>query len=224
MVSNGPSASAPREPAPIPTGTLDYYQRRHDDFKARNPGATPPDYYLDYGAKYLKAFSALDHADLSPQGIAWRDAARAGLQRAIENLRAKDPAKFAELERDPDAFRKFAFESHPKAYLDAGLLDLPAQDLKTILFTPDSKDLQSDDGLRQVLEIALAFRRKGVDGVVDSSIDELLRKYSRASDDLTETVSELPDRATKAVERARRARRGPALPHRRLTSTSRAIR
>ena len=61
-------------------------------------------------------------------------------------------------------------------------------------------------GSARCSRIALAFRRKGVDGVVDSSVDELLRKYSRASDDLTETVSDLPGRATKAlgelVERA----------------------
>ena len=46
----GPPQSPPAQlPAAIPpVGSVDYYKQRHDDFVRRNPGVTPPDYYLEY--------------------------------------------------------------------------------------------------------------------------------------------------------------------------------
>jgi len=136
-------------PAPVQVGTREYYQQRLEDFQQRNPGATPPDYYLDYGDKYLERFSSLDSSDLSPAGLAWRDRTIVALQSAIEDLRINDPQRFADLERNPTEFREFAFASHPKAYVDSGLYHLSAQDLSVIALTPDINDVLSQEGIDQ---------------------------------------------------------------------------
>jgi hypothetical protein len=144
-----PTTSTP--PAPVEPGTPDYYQQRYDDFVARNPGVEPPDYYLEYGQKYADRFSSLDDRDLSAEGLEWRDKTLVALQQAIEDKRTSDPEGFAELERDPEAFRRFAFETHPAAYVDSGLYDLPAQDLLVIAGTPDINDVLSQEGIDQSL-------------------------------------------------------------------------
>jgi len=150
---SGPTSCAPSSatPAPVTPGTPDYYQQRYNDFVARNPCAKPPDYYLEYGQKYCDRFLSLTGRDLSPAGLAWRDRTLLALQQAIENKRASDPEGFAELERDPEAFRKFAFETHPAAYVNSGLYDLPAQDILVIALTPDINDVLSHEGIRQTL-------------------------------------------------------------------------
>ena len=144
-----PTTSTP--PAPVEPGTRDYYQQRYDDFVSRNPGVDPPDYYLEYGQKYADRFSSLDDRDLSAEGLEWRDKTLVALQQAIEDKRTSDPEGFAELERDPEAFRRFAFETHPAAYVDSGLYDLPAQDLLVIAGTPDINDVLSQEGIDQSL-------------------------------------------------------------------------
>lgn len=144
-----PTTSTP--PAPVEQGTPDYYQQRYDDFVSRNPGVEPPDYYLEYGQKYADRFSSLDDGDLSAEGLEWRDKTLVALQQAIEDKRTSDPEGFAELERDPEAFRRFAFETHPAAYVDSGLYGLPAQDLLVIAGTPDINDVLSQEGIDQSL-------------------------------------------------------------------------
>jgi len=149
---SGPTSPTPSSAAPEPVkpGTPDYYQQRYNDFVARNPGVTPPDYYLGYGQKYYNRLMSLD-ADLSSEGRAWRDKTALALQQAIENKRASDPEGFAELERNPEAFRKFAFSTHPAAYVNSGLYDLPVQDILVIASTPDIKDVLSQEGIHQSL-------------------------------------------------------------------------
>ena len=139
-------------PAEIPTGTPDYYRQRADDFRRRNPGMEPPAYYMEYGQKYCDRFSSLGPKDLTPEGLAWRDRTLQALQDAIETKRMEDPVGFAQLERDPAAFKRFAYDSHPDAYVDSGLYKLPAQDLLKIGTTPDIKDLLTKDGVRQVID------------------------------------------------------------------------
>lgn len=136
-------------PAPVQVGTPDYYKQRLADFEARNPGMTPPDYYLGYGDKYMERFASLDSTDLSPAGLAWRDRTTVALQSAIEDLRIREPERFAQLERNPAEFREFAFASHPKAYVDSGLYQLSAQDLSVIALTPDINDVLSQEGIDQ---------------------------------------------------------------------------
>ena len=150
-VNPGRANAARNLPAEVKTGTKDYYKQRHDDFVRRNPGMTPPDYYLGYGQKYLDRFSSLGSKDLTPQGLEWRDKTLAALQNAIETKRMEDPVGFAQLERDPAAFKKFCYDSHPDAYVDSGLYKLPAQDLVKIGTTPDLRDLLNKDGINQVV-------------------------------------------------------------------------
>lgn len=163
-------------PAEIPTGTLDFYKLRNADFVRRNPGVPPPDYYLQYGDKYCQKFSALGPQDLSPQGLQWRDATLKNLQEAIEQKRAADPVAFAQLERDPQAFKSFCYGTHADAYLKAGLADLPAHDLLKIAMTPATKDLLGPDGLKTIWQILTHFHPHHLFGL---KATELPAEFSR---------------------------------------------
>lgn len=147
-----PSDAKPGDaPKAVSTGAKDYYLQRAADFEARNPGMKAPDYYTDYGNKYAERFSSLDSTDLSPAGLKWRDQTLVNLKEMMEGKRAADPEGFAALERNPEAFRQMAYETHVQAYLDAGLADLPVQDLMVIGATPDFNDVAS--GLPQMQQV-----------------------------------------------------------------------
>jgi hypothetical protein len=178
-----PGADAPRE---FPTGKMDYYRKRHFDFVARNPGVPPPPYYLQYGDKYIQRFKALGPDELSPEGLAWRDRALKGLQDAMETLRGVNGgAEFAKLERDPKKFQEFAYATHVDAYVNAGLFELPAQDLKAILLTPDLQDLLTQDGLKQILKAGMKVRPKDMEAIVAATGSEVMRR------DVQPTVDQL---------------------------------
>lgn len=154
--SADPSLSFGLEPKPAPKwmlGRTEYYRWRLEDFRARHPGKPAPDYYLHYGEKYAERFSRETAKELSPAGQAWLARARLNLQVAFENLRNQDPQRFEQLERDPDAFRSFAFRTHAKAYLDAGIAKLPMSDWVTIGLTPDTFDLLQPEGIEQAYEV-----------------------------------------------------------------------
>jgi hypothetical protein len=119
---------------------------------------TPPSYYLGYGKKYADRFINKTYATLSPAGQAWLLRARHNLQDAIETERMKDPDAFDKLEQNDAAFKKFAYDTHPKAYIDAGLKTLPASDLAKIALTPDFSDLFSKDGINQMIDVAKTTR------------------------------------------------------------------
>lgn len=169
------SNAARNLPAEIETGTKDYYRQRRDDFVRRNPGMTPPAYYMEYGQKYLDRFSSLGPKDLTPKGLEWRDKTLKALQEAIETKRMEDPIAFAQLERDPEAFKKFAYDSHPDAYVDSGLYKLPAQDMLKIGTTPDLKDLLTKDGVRQVVVALSKMSPKDLASVAGASVKELIK-------------------------------------------------
>lgn len=150
-------------PNPVPLGA-DYYERRMKDFVHRHPGMRPPDYYMSYGNVYIKKFSALSSRQLSPAGLAWRDRTLRNLQSAMESqLYMTVPwhsVKFGELEMKNAEFTKFAFETHPQAYIDAGLFDLPAQDLLAIAGTADLMNfLSSKDRLSISQQMASVLLR-----------------------------------------------------------------
>lgn len=172
-----PAVGAAALPKPVATGSLDYYRQRYADFVARNPGATPPSYYLSYGDKYVHRFAALGPKDLSPEGLAWRDRCLKNLQDAIETKRAQDPQGFAQLERNDQAFTRFCYDSHPKAYLDAGLLQLPAEDLVKIATTPDTKDLLGPGGIKQVLSIIAQARPADFVHILEATAKDELREH-----------------------------------------------
>lgn len=136
-------------------GTAKYYEFRHKDFLRRNPGKKPPDYYLKYGKKYFERFHRTKHR-LSKCGKQFVNRVGVKLQQKLEQLRERDPAAFARLEKDGDAFRKFAYGTHPSAYIEAGLSRTSTLDRVFIGLTPDTKDLLNRDGIKQVLQTGAA--------------------------------------------------------------------
>lgn len=172
-------------PAAIePNGDLDYYRRRNEDFLRRNPGLEPPDYYMNYGDKYANRFTEELRPQLSERGQQWLDDARRNLQERLEVRRAEDPRAFAELERDNEAFRRFAYDTHPGAYLDAGLSSLPPRDLVRIPLTPDRRDLLSPDGIRQIgstgLGVASDWARNIGNRIADTSVGRTIGQRLRS--------------------------------------------
>ena len=154
VLSCSVGAAYAQEPAACDAdGGLDFYRCRADDFQLRHPDLEVPDYYLDYADRYLRRFTFETRRLLSPRGQAWVDQVRLELQRAVEVERAADPAAFAALERDREAFLDFAYETHPAAYDAAGIDELPLRDLLLIGSTPDLQDLFSRRGRDQIMEV-----------------------------------------------------------------------
>jgi len=143
------------QPFPEKLGTPEWYDARHDDHLRRHAGMPPPpDYYLDYGKKYCLRFSKDLYPKLSVEGQAWIVETRTDLQVAIDDRLLEDPAAFDQLECDAAASKTFAFDTHPKAYLDGGLRSLPLADIMQIATTPDIGDLATMDGIAQVAATA----------------------------------------------------------------------
>lgn len=162
-------------------GTVGYYYRgidfsRYKDFNSRHIGCkhTVPDYYKDYGDKYIKRFTEELYPKLSKAGQEWLVKARKLLQiymedgfvqnltstqvttQSIDHPRAKSTINTPtteSLELDQDRFRSFAYGTHLAAYIDGGLANLTFCDLGRVGSTPDWKDLFSRDGRKQILEI-----------------------------------------------------------------------
>jgi hypothetical protein len=170
--SSGPTA-ARNLPAEVRTPSSDYYRQRSDDFSRRNPGQATPDYYLSSGQKYLEKFSSLGSKDLSPAGLAWRDRMVKTLQDAIEMKRAEDPAALAQLERDPEAFKKFAYDTHADVAVNSGMFSLPAQDLVKIATTPELRDLLTKDGVRQIADAIGRVKPEDLVRVGSKTVDQL---------------------------------------------------
>lgn len=148
-------ASAPKVlPKPLPhmVGNVNYYKERNADYLRRHSSPPPPDYYMAYGDKYARRFTTILRPTLSKAGQAWLDKAFIVLQNAMENRLVKDSAAYDALEMNGDAFRTFAYGTHPDAYLAGGLSKLGPSDLAKIATTPDLGDLATLDGVSQILE------------------------------------------------------------------------
>jgi outer membrane protein OmpA-like peptidoglycan-associated protein len=151
-----PAAVPASPPAAVPAslrakvGTLDYYRLRNDDFMARHPTGSAPDYYLGYGDKYVHRFSAALRPKLSYRGKDWLDCTLAALQGSIEDRRDADPAAFAKLEENSHDFRHFAYDTHVGAYVGCGLCSNFIDDDVQIMLTPDWKDIFGDEGQEQI--------------------------------------------------------------------------
>lgn len=143
----------PIPPYPAPKdiiGTKSYYVFREKDFKNRSENKkTPPDYYLNYGNKYCKAFSEKTRPKLSAQGKTWLDKTLIALQEAIEKKLKIEP----KIELDSTKFRKYCFDSHPDAYIKSGLFKLGPEDLFQVAMTPEWRDLLTEESMIQVLQI-----------------------------------------------------------------------
>ena len=153
-----PAAAAGRTamPAPVRPGR-DYYRARADDYRARHPSPAgaypPPDYYLQYGDCYARRFTQELRARLSAAGQAWLDATCRRLQALMEAQRTADPGRFAALEEDPPAFKRFAFGMHAQAYIECGIADLPLRDLVRIACAPDLRDVLAPAAARQAWRV-----------------------------------------------------------------------
>lgn len=146
----------PENPKPCPPeliGTPKYYEFRKQDFERRNPGKEAPDYYENYGKKYAERFEKLK-PELSEKGKKWVDNTMINLQKAMEEG-IVESENGASLERDPEAFKTFAYNTHAESYKKAGIAGLSISELKKIGLTPDPKDLFTKDRVKQVCEIGL---------------------------------------------------------------------
>jgi hypothetical protein len=127
-------------------GTTDYYKFRRDDFQKRyGKNKKAPTYYMSYGDKYAQRFSSELYPKLSGQGKDWLIKTRYYLQILMENGLADNPA----MELDDKTFTDFAFDTHPEAYINGGLLELGFEDKLEIALTPDVQDLMSPGGVKQ---------------------------------------------------------------------------
>jgi hypothetical protein len=186
-------------------GTTSYYRWRYDNFLDRHSHISDesseqiPDYYLNYGEKYVKKFTEELYPRLSEKGQKWLVEARMNLQTIIEDEIREDAVSFSLLEENSRAFRKFAFDSHPKAYLDAGLADLRLTDLIKIGTTPSIRDLLSKDGTVQVWLIMKALskdRVKKISGLL-KNVEAQAVEMAQSNDvqGLTDCVLYLEDMA-----------------------------
>ncbi len=141
----------PVTPAPKNVlGSIDYYQFRQSDFHKRyGKNKKAPTYYMSYGDKYAKRFSSDLYPKLSSQGQSWLTKTRYFLQILMEDGLANNPA----MELDDNSFTDFAFNTHPEAYIQGGLLELGFEDKLEIVLTPDFQDLGSSRGGKQMRTI-----------------------------------------------------------------------
>jgi len=143
----------------------DYYKLRDEDYKKRHPpecnDPPPPDYYLDYGLKYCEKFTNETFHKLSPKGKEWLLKTRCNLQIYLEDGLIENP----ELELNSKEFRDFAFDTHPNAYLNAGLSDLPPLDLLDIATTVEPKEFTKGETWEQIVKTGWGFtKEKAKDG------------------------------------------------------------
>lgn len=139
-------------------GKTDYYEQRARDFESRNPGQEPPGYYRGYGDKYAKRFDKLK-PQLSKDGQQWLEKTKDLLQFKMESGLRDGKWK----ESNPEDLKKKAFDSHSDAYLEAGLADLPQEDINKILTAVDRGDLVlSGNAIHEAGETAWEMPMKSV--------------------------------------------------------------
>jgi len=119
-------------------GSYDYYWARHIDQALRYPMESKPNYYIEYGDANLRNFLKARNS-LSLQGQRWTDSTMLSLQRMLEYGLRNNP----NLEKDNRLLSDFAFGTHTDAYIRAGFLDLPCEDLFKIAKTPNWSDVFS---------------------------------------------------------------------------------
>lgn len=130
-------------------GKDNYYRVRATDFKRRHPDAPIPSYYLNYADLYLHEFKDKTYELLSNEGKEWVTKTLVLLQEEMEKI-----LKIQNIELNESAFLDAAFNSHVKAYEEAGILQLSIIDKLYISMTVYPDDLLSQRGLAQVAIIA----------------------------------------------------------------------
>jgi len=137
---------------------------RHGNFMMRHIGCghKPPDYYVSYGYYYCSDYGANLYPHLTERGQAWLRNARWWLQKYIElglqqnmkrgkislvglkqeygDCQMTVPQFELEVENNGETFKTFAFKTHPLAYLNGGLANLPVRDLVKIGMRPNLQE------------------------------------------------------------------------------------
>jgi hypothetical protein len=176
---------------------------RHGNFMMRHVGCghKPPSYYVSYGYYYCSTYGAKLYPKLSSDGQAWLEKARWYLQKNMEKglmqnmagdeiqMRSQKPGNGSfsmrvqqyGLELDDNTFKAFAFKTHPLAYLDGGLADLPISDLAKITAQPNIQEWgdirtweQAVDSGKVVLPNMI--NHSDMDDPVGKALDRLLVK------------------------------------------------
>jgi hypothetical protein len=154
---------------------------RHANFMMRHIecGHQPPKYYVGYGYYYCSTYGAKLEPKLSHAGKKWLAKTRWGLQKYMEDglnqnmlgdsikiVSVKSKKEFQMtvpqygLELDDETFTTFAFNTHPLAYLDAGLADLPLWDLLEIAGQPDIEEWGDSRTWKQAEDCGWAVAQK----------------------------------------------------------------
>jgi hypothetical protein len=207
--SAGPAATVLPKPLPGMIGNVNYYKARNADYLSRHGAPPPPDYYLSYGDKYARRFTTVLRPKLSATGQAWLDKTFVLLQNAMENRLIKDRSAYDTMEMDADAFRSFAYGTHPDAYLGGGLSKLGPADLAQIATTPDLGDLATLDGVSQILETGARllpqWGGQAADAIGDAASegwDATKRGVGQAADAIGDAASEGWDATKRGVGQA----------------------
>jgi hypothetical protein len=156
---------------------------------------------VSYGYYYCSTYGAKLYPKLSPDGQAWLEKARWYLQKNMEKglmqnmagdeiqMRSQKPGNGSfsmrvqqyGLELDDNTFKAFAFKTHPLAYLDGGLADLPISDLAKITAQPNIQEWgdirtweQAVDSGKVVLPNMI--NHSDMDDPVGKALDRLLVK------------------------------------------------
>jgi len=159
---------------------------RHGNFLMRHIGCQhkPPSYYVSYGYYYCSTYGAKLYPRLSLQGQAWLNSARWYLQKNMERGLMKNMSGDLitmssvkpgngdlsmsvpryELELDDDTFKSFAFKTHPMAYLDGGLADLPISDLMKIAAQPSIEEWGDRRTWEQAIDSGKVVLPQMIDG------------------------------------------------------------
>ena len=132
---------------------LDYYKKRIEDFKERYPDKEPPSYYEFYGDFYMHEFLDKTFYQLSQEGREWLKKALHNLQIEMDNMLLNP--EYSGIELDEEKFLDAAFETHVKAYYEAGICALSVTDKVYIAITVYPVDLFQSRGLEQVAKIGL---------------------------------------------------------------------
>jgi hypothetical protein len=176
---------------------------RHGNFMMRHVGCghKPPSYYVSYGYYYCSNYGAKLYPRLSSQGRAWLRSARWYLQKNMEkglmqNMRgdlikisSEKPGNGSfsmtvsqcQLELGDDTFKSFAFKTHPLAYLDGGLADLPISDLMMIASQPNIQEWGDMRTWKQAVDsgkvvLPNMIRHSDMGDSVGNALDRLLMK------------------------------------------------
>ncbi len=133
-------------------GTPDYYSARYYDYLRRYGDlALNSNYYNDYGPYYYALFFDNQYK-FSEQGKQWVNLTAYYLQDLLEKRLQTNPR----IEDSWEDLQSNAFDLHPIAYIQAGILDLPFEDKLTIVSIVNGYDLLYGDGLWQVLRVVQA--------------------------------------------------------------------